>query len=529
MVVKKPYAFLIKHFKIIHLLLLVPILYIAFKFGDIASFFQAYVKANYHTIETNIAGNYVTLLMFFALLLLILSSSIIILLLKSKKKNTLLYSCNVVYYFILIIFSMISYGVMSGIEIDSTFDATIMNFFRDISRILVIPSYILMIIHLGIGIGFNIKTFRLDNHVNLQVTEEDDEEIEIKIGPDKYTTKRTIVHGLRELKYYFLENKFVFTCIGAVLLVIILFSTYMNFQVYNKKYNLYQAFALDTFTMTLKESYLSNVDYAGNKIEKDYYYLAVKINIYNKSKNAASIDKANFRIFIGDEVIYPSYDRSNRFIDIGNSYQGNSIFPDTEDDYVLVYELTKEQVVDRYQMKILSGLKQEPGKLIPSYKIINIKPTKVLEKETIFNSDIGKQITLEDTLLSNTKYRLTNLELKSFYQYEYEQCTGVNMCTMVKTSKVPQSGNALVVIEDTIEWDESTSYYKNTSRDLYADFGTIEYEFNGKKYKAKLKSTNGATPNNKKFYEVPSNILYASNIDLIITIRNKEIKIYIKD
>ena len=49
MILKKPYGFLIKHFKIINLILLVPILYIILKFGDIAGFFRDYVAAKYNT------------------------------------------------------------------------------------------------------------------------------------------------------------------------------------------------------------------------------------------------------------------------------------------------------------------------------------------------------------------------------------------------------------------------------------------------------------------------------------------------
>ena len=100
---------------------------------------------------------------------------------------------------------------------------------------------------------------------------------------------------------------------------------------------------------------------------------------------------------------------------------------------------------------------------------------------------------------------------------------------MVKTSKIPQSGNALVIIEDEIEWDESTSYFKNTNKDIYADFATLEYEFNGRKYTSRLKSTSGQNLKTIKFYEVPSNIQYAANINLIMTIRNKVVKIHIKD
>ena len=45
MILRKPYGFLIKHYKIINFILLIPMFYIALKFGDIASFFRDYISA----------------------------------------------------------------------------------------------------------------------------------------------------------------------------------------------------------------------------------------------------------------------------------------------------------------------------------------------------------------------------------------------------------------------------------------------------------------------------------------------------
>ena len=44
MILRKPYGFLIKHYKIINFILLIPMFYIALKFGDIASFFRDYIS-----------------------------------------------------------------------------------------------------------------------------------------------------------------------------------------------------------------------------------------------------------------------------------------------------------------------------------------------------------------------------------------------------------------------------------------------------------------------------------------------------
>lgn len=538
MIVKKPYGFLIKHFKIIHFLLLVPMLFVALNFKDIASFFNAYVRNRYSTGEIDIAGNYITMFTYLALFFLIIANSVIYLLMKSKKKNTTLYLVNIIYYIFLIVCSILFYATMGAIETDSA-GTTWVSFVRDLARICAPPSYALMFALVLKGIGFNIKTFRIDNNVDLQVTDEDEEEIEIKLKTDTHTLKKNVTHVLREFKYYILENKFVFTCIGVVIALILFVTLYMEVEVYNKKYNMNQAFALDTFTMTLKESYITDVDYSGENIAQDTYFLAVKMGILNKknkipnmpSLGAEVIDKDNFRLFVDNKEIYPNFARSGRFIDVGKKYEGEKIFPQSYDDYVFVYELSKDQIKRNYQIKILSGLKHKPGQLIPSYKIINIRPSNVLKKESIGEVNKGTAIDLVSTTLGGTKYKLNDLQIANFYNYEYQRCdsNGKN-CKNMKNTLVPSSGKTLVLIKDDITWDENVSYYKNSNKDIYADFAYISYDYplgDGtlKNYTTKLKNVTPQGVEDVKIYEVSNMLLKAEDIKLNFKIRNQSLVI----
>lgn len=531
MIIKKPYGFLIKHFKLLHLLLLVPMVYVMLKFGDISTFYKDFVRAEFRTYETNVAGTYITAMTFASLLLLVLSNAIIMVLLKLKKKNVTFYLINVVYYIILIVMAALNYGIMADIDIGTTMKASAINVLRDIAGMIVLPSYPLILFQIITGIGFNIKTFRFDKKIDINIDEEDEEEVEIKLG-EGYTLKRNIVHTLRELKYYVLENKFIFMCIGGVLIIGTIIGLYINTQIYNKKYKIYQSFALDTFTMTLKESYLTDIDYKGEKIAKGTYYLAVKISIYNKSSEAATIDKANFRIFLDDKVLYPNYERSSRFIDIGKNYQGNSIFGGTADDYVLVYELDSSMLRNQYQMKILSDLKHEPNKLVPSYKIINIKPTNILKEEQVGEGKIGTEFKMNETLLGKTTYKLENVTFDRKYQYSYKQCSSPRNCKTLTNTIIPKTPNkVLMIIDDDITWDETASYFKNSRLDLYGDFGSIiyDYTYNGKESEFKSNLVDITPPNIKdvKIYEVSNTVLSGKDKTLRLKIRNKYITIHL--
>ncbi len=199
MIIRKPYAFLIKHYKIINLLLLVPMLYITLKFGDISKFFQDYIRAKYSTPETIIAGKYITALTYIVLIFLILYNLTLYILMKSKKKSTFDYIAGTIFYILLLVLSLYFFNTMKAIELRKASDAAVL-MARDIALIAVLPNYPLVFLTLLKGIGFNLKTFRIDNNYDLQVTDDDEAEVELKVGADSYAIKRNIVNMLRELK-----------------------------------------------------------------------------------------------------------------------------------------------------------------------------------------------------------------------------------------------------------------------------------------------------------------------------------------
>ena len=113
MILRKPYAFLIKHFKMIHLLLCVPIIYLIIRTGRIASFFSSYVRANYYTNLTNIAGTYINYFMYIAIIVIILLVLTVFFLMRQKKKDTRFYLFLLIYYIILLVLLSVSQSVLN--------------------------------------------------------------------------------------------------------------------------------------------------------------------------------------------------------------------------------------------------------------------------------------------------------------------------------------------------------------------------------------------------------------------------------
>ena len=496
-------------------------LFLFFNFKDIAGFFGDYVGAGYSTPETNFSESYVTIYTNIALVIMILSNAFLYFILMTKRKNSIFHLTSFVYYIAMLIVVWVCYTTMGSIESGNT-NPTFTNFVRDLIKVTRLFMYPLMAITLTKITGFNIKTFRFDNNADLKIKEtEEDEGTEIRFGSDDNALKRNSTHMIREIKYYVMENKFVFTCIGAVLLLAIGVSLYMNFRVYNRSYTINQAFSAD------------DVNYKGDIITKDKYYLAIKVGLQNKGKDSR-IDTSVFALNTGNEIIYPSYDKASHFLDIGKIYQGETIRTGQAGEYVFVYELTKKQIHNSYQLKILNSIVQKEGKLKTSYKILNVKPKNITKTDNMGTTNTGTEINLKDTTLGKTTYKLTQGEVTNIYTYSFDSCDNHDVCKTITDNVVPAGGKMLFIVTDELKFDQTTQYYMNSHKDFYNDFVTLKYSYNSDTrdtpfvVTTKLKNITPSTVKNKKIYEVQGSIAKATSIEMIIKVRNKFVTVKIK-
>ena len=97
--------------------------------------------------------------------------------------------------------------------------------YSDISLLLPLGQYYFIVIALLRGIGFNIKQFNFSKDIkDLEISEEDSEEIEVNLSSNVYKYKRFGRRRLRELRYYFFENKYWILLILGVFVLVVLFS-----------------------------------------------------------------------------------------------------------------------------------------------------------------------------------------------------------------------------------------------------------------------------------------------------------------
>ena len=521
MILKKPYAFLIKHFKLIHLLLCIPFIYLIIRVGAIASFFSSYVQANYYTSETNLAGTYINYFMYGAILLIVLLTLAIYFLMRQKEKDTKFYMSIIIYYIFLFVALTLCHSILGSIE-DATITAQTVRTYRDLTYIIYLPQFFFVGYTALRGIGFDIKKFNFEEDAKeLEITDIDSEEFELVIGKDAYKYKRTFRRFLREFKYYVLENKFTFGVLSSIVIVVLGTLLYLNFGVYNRKYSQTQNIRHNNLTISVEDSILTNMDVGGNIIDNGKYYLALALKITNNGTSSVPLDFDNFQLEVSRRRISATLDRGTYFPDFGIPYTRDTLFlPGSTGTYVLTYEIDPSLINQNIDLKILESITYEVGSVTPIYKTVNLNYDKIFENKDVRTVDYNKILELSTTRLGVTQLQFNNYEIVNSYEYSYQSCNGTN-CQTLRNRVVSNSQKKLLVLERMFSLDTYTTYYaaRRGSGSFVNDFITVRYTLNDRTTSTKPTNMTPRELNGYWVFEVPQEIENASSIDIVLTIR----------
>ena len=335
MVFRRPYAFLIKHFRLIHIILFILFAYITFKANSILTFFKDYI--NYKGSMEIISSDYINVWIFISSILIIGISIIIFFLMRYKKKPKLFYIITSIVSVISIILFLYLYGNIKALE-STSMAAREIRLLRDISRFNYWMLFIMCIPTLIRGLGFDIKKFNFNKDLqDLNLSKEDNEEIEIStnLSSDKILT--TGRRGIRELKYYYAENKFFINIILGVVAVILILIFPFNKFVIHGTLSEKQMLSTRYFNFKVIDSYVSD----RNRISRDNAYVIVKFSTKGKI-NKYSFKLDNFVLKSKDNDYIPSLKYYYYFDDIGTGYKKEELATNEYKEYIFVYNINSE-------------------------------------------------------------------------------------------------------------------------------------------------------------------------------------------
>ena len=327
MVLKRPYAFLIKHFRLIHLLITAIFVYVAIKSMDIYKYFNSVVNNSLNRYDAILyIKNSIFLFIFIALAL----CTIVFLLLKYKNKPRKIYIVTFIGYIIVGAYIYILFNYMRGFS-DNIIDQKTIRLYRDILLIFEFFQFYMIIFMLIRGMGFDIRKFNFNADLQeLNATLEDSEEIEVDTRIDTTNAMRTIRKQSRELGYFYKECK---VYIIIILVGICIFLLYKGYNYFNDKLKTYKegSHIGETFNVVIKDSYYY-IDGTDN-------YVIINFDV-NKSGTKKAFNSGLMTLKIARKEYNPDKSICHKFASLGTCYKSQYIGKDVE-NYILAYKVER--------------------------------------------------------------------------------------------------------------------------------------------------------------------------------------------
>ena len=98
MIIRKPYAFLIKNFRKIHTVLLILSLYLAYRIFDVNRFVNEFMRLGTYDLYSDPISHHITFIMNIAIIIMIVGSGALVLLLRHKNKPWKVYLLPLINY-----------------------------------------------------------------------------------------------------------------------------------------------------------------------------------------------------------------------------------------------------------------------------------------------------------------------------------------------------------------------------------------------------------------------------------------------
>ena len=507
MVIKKPYAYLIKNFKKIHIIITCLLAFVCYKTSNLLLYLN---RLRLGTASRTISLNYISNFTIFLIIIAIIGFVIIYILMRYKKKPKLIYLISIIGYIVLIIFLLFTHSYLQYIQ-DEYITQKAIRAYRDLIQIGIYYQYFIIAVMLVRGLGFDIKKFDFKKDLQeFEIEEKDAEEVEVDLSVDYNKIDRGVNRTKRELKYYFYENKvFIVTIIG-VIGFIGLSNFVTNYLVIDKKYSQDKLLSIGNYEFQIKDTYITDTNYV-NKVIGDKEYVVVKFSIKNNGDTKVKYSINNFTLEYKGDIYSPDKKLCKKFIDIGNCYDNQSITNEFR-NYILAFDLDSKNIKNNLVFRFRFG-----------DKVYNIK---LKEKET-FNKEykINEDIDLTNTHLKNNKYKITSYNINNRFDYTYQNCLSSGECMTYNSSVSSQIG---LIMELNIESDFNYTTF-NLNNSLFMDYyGTLKYTKEGKEIVSKITNKTSSKVNDKVYLEVDKDIQNADSIWIDYYIRGNKIKYILK-
>ena len=531
MILRKPYAFLIKKFKLIHLILTFLLAAIAYKINELYRFFVEYIKqSNYLKIYVEPKMTSVPWYLYILTLLVIGVFIAIFVLMNRKKKPTKYYLVSIIFYSLLMIVYILSSSQMFSL-VQQQSNLKIVTLARDLLRVFYYGEFIFVLIVFLRTIGFNVKKFDFKNDLKeMNILEEDSEEFEVGIELDSNDYRTKLRRAVRIVKYVVNENKLLLIILGGALSAYLVVSLILNIFVYNKTYREGETIKLGNFNVKVLKSYettksFNDVNISGNG---KYTYYVVETQIKNNTNKDLKFNREAVSLKAEE---YTSYQTDNKafqyFIDLGVGYYEQSIKASSTENYLFVFKVDSSFKGNKKTFRILKNTTTEDGETVYNYANVKIKPKNIDEQEEVANVSLNQTLSVKESIVGNFDLTIESIEFVDKVEFTYKET--INEKEYEFTSAIIPDysdyyAKKILKMKAKLNYDANNAPNEKIVNNFLGNFGHIVYLKGGKKYSNPFATIERTTTKDDeyKYFEVYDKVVDADNIWLELILRNKK-------
>ena len=177
MILRKPYAFFIKYFKLLHTIIALLVGFLLYRSFKIYSFFNAYISDYNSAINDFSPRTLINMYSFFAILLITILAIILLSVMIYKKKPKSLYIYSLFVFIFVFILYAVTYPMLRDINA-AILDIRVSKGLRDFFLIAMIFQSVGFVLYVVRATGFDIKQFDFGSDLQkLNIDAKDSEEI----------------------------------------------------------------------------------------------------------------------------------------------------------------------------------------------------------------------------------------------------------------------------------------------------------------------------------------------------------------
>ena len=514
MIIRKPYAFLIKNFRKIHIFLLLICAYLYYITISVRSFVKDFMELGTYNINLESISKYLNFFSFFSLVLIIVISVILIRLLKHKNKPWKLYLVLLFEYLLMFILFFIIVNFFNSYtgNLSST---TGIRAIRDLLFIISLfqyPVFLILIIRI-IGVDLNKFNFKSDQEY-LELDSDDREEVEINIDIDSESFKRTFRKFKRNVGYVYQEHRFLINLLFTGLFIFIIGYGYRYFFIIHKVYNQNDILKANNYSIKINDVYLTNKDGKGDILEKNRNFVVVSLSLKNNIQ-ARKIDFNKFHVINGiSDYTYTGDTYKLDFNDLGNAYSSYEIKRDETLNLILIYKVSNNLNINKFALYY-----QEINGYNDTFlRKIKINISDVSKIKTKDKRNIGEKLTIKQDSV-NKNFTIDELNFVDSSNYSYQVCSSEGLCYLTTGQVIATQGTKIMKISfASVDLDGKDLI------DFSSKYGKIKYkDSNGNEKVLNIESYLNTNYYGKYLYlKIPTDVESSSLIELVYTIRNNE-------